>query len=423
MDCSFLEAVYVPGQDVIVTSEPGSGKTGAFIFPIMMYIQRKDRLHYALVLEPTRELAVQVTDQFKRLGHYLGLKVVSLTGGDSLERQAQVLNKLRPHVIVGGVWMNAATFELNTSHLTPMCVATPGRLLHHLTETKNFSMEFLKLLLAVSQVLDEADRILKNSQSKDKLEKILNLLPKERQTLLFSATMPEGLKGMEKLSLRDPVDIRADRLLSPRLEHFFVYGQVVHREYYLAALLEGHFFTQRVLVFCNTWYDTVRLHNLLGTLGFKPLMLHSKMTQAERNKNLNQFKKISHSHLVATDVASRGMDLPEVAAVINFDLPKKEEEYTHRVGRTARAGKTGTAISFVTKENKGYFLHMEKSTLKDQQMKPFKLIMSAKDALKVYKDKVDQAKDLANFVSGTPSHLSPKYEPIGLKYHKILWSQ
>ncbi|UYV62247.1 DDX47 [Cordylochernes scorpioides] len=199
---------------------------------------------------------------------------------------------------------------------------------------------------------------------------------------------------LNRLFLQDFVEIRADTLISPHLEHFYLRCLTEHKEYYLAALLEGPFHRKRVLMFCKTKFSTIRLHRILKTLGFRPLMLHCDMARANRNKNLRKFKEESQSYMVATDVAGRGMDFREVSAVINFDRPNVKEDYTRRVGRTAMAGNTGLAITLLPKSNKVDLGYMVKNKI----LKEFKLGMSEEEFVQVYQERTDNAIRIGNAV-------------------------
>ncbi|RWS15916.1 putative ATP-dependent RNA helicase DDX47-like protein [Dinothrombium tinctorium] len=275
---------------------------------------------YALILTPTRELAFQINDQFKALGSSFGLECAVVVGGMEMMAQAVALAK-KPHIII----------------------ATPGRLVDHLENTKGFTLKTLKFL-----VLDEADRIL-NMDFEKEVDKILKVIPRERNTYLFSATMTKKVQKLQRASLRDPVRIEVSSKYQTveSLQQYYVFIPVKYKDVYLVYILNelsGNSF----MIFCNTCNNTHRTALLLRNLGFTAIPIHGQMGQTKRLGALNKFKAKTRSILIATDVASRGLDIPHVDVVINFDIPTHSKDYIHRVGRTARAGRYGKAITFVT---------------------------------------------------------------------------
>lgn len=221
-------------------------------------------------------------------------------------------------------------------------VATPGRLLDHLESTKGFSLRSLKYL-----VIDEADRML-DVDFRSVIDKILKVLPRERRTYLFSATMSPEVEGLQRASLRDPlrVSISANQSVSTLLQSW-VFIPLVQKDTHLVYLL-NEFAGRSAIVFTRTVNETQRLAILLRALGFGAIPLHGQLSQSNRLGALNKFRAGSRKILVATDVAARGLDIPSVDVVLNYDLPSGSKTYLHRVGRTARAGKSGHAISLVT---------------------------------------------------------------------------
>jgi len=308
------------GRDIIGLAETGSGKTGAFALPILnAWLVTGQRL-FALVLTPTRELAFQIAEQFEALGADLGLKVAVVVGGIDMMTQALSLAK-KPHVIV----------------------ATPGRLLDHLENTKGFNLRTIQFL-----VMDEADRIL-NMDFEAEMDKILKVVPKERRTFLFSATMTKKVAKLQRASLQDPVKVEVSSKYQTvdTLRQHYIFIPLKYKDCYLVYLLNelaGNSF----MIFCATCNNTMRTALFLRNLGFMAVPLHGQMSQAKRLGSLNKFKAKSRSILIATDVASRGLDIPHVDVVINFDVPTHSKDYIHRVGRTARAGRAGVAVTFVT---------------------------------------------------------------------------
>ncbi|TRY79054.1 hypothetical protein DNTS_021005 [Danionella cerebrum] len=299
-----IEAIPVAlqGRDVIALAETGSGKTAAFALPILQsLLASASRLH-SLVLTPTRELAFQIAEQFQALGASIGVSTAVIVGGVDMMSQALILAK-KPHVVI----------------------ATPGRLMDHLENTKGFNLRALKTL-----VMDEADRIL-NLEFESEVDKILKVIPRDRRTYLFSATMTKKVQKLQRAALQDPVKCSVSSKFTT--------------DCYLVSILNelaGNSF----MVFCGTCNNTQRVALMLRSLGITAIPLHGQMNQSKRLGSLNKFKAKSRSVLLATDVASRGLDIPHVDCVINFDIPTHSKDYIHRVGRTARAGRSGKSITF-----------------------------------------------------------------------------
>ncbi|XP_040076352.1 probable ATP-dependent RNA helicase DDX47 [Ixodes scapularis] len=308
------------GKDVIGLAETGSGKTGSFALPILQALLETPQRLFALVLTPTRELAFQISEQFEALGAGIGVKCAVVVGGIDMMTQALTLAK-KPHVVI----------------------ATPGRLVDHLENTKGFSLKALKYL-----VMDEADRIL-NMDFEEEVDKILRVIPRERHTYLYSATMTKKVQKLQRASLKDPVKVEVSSKYQTveKLMQYYLFIPAKFKDVYLVHLLNelaGNSF----MVFCSTCSNTQRTALLLRNLGFTAIPLHGQMGQAKRLGALNKFKSKNRSILIATDVASRGLDIPHVDCVVNFDIPTHSKDYIHRVGRTARAGRSGKAITFVT---------------------------------------------------------------------------
>lgn len=222
-------------------------------------------------------------------------------------------------------------------------IATPGRLVDHLENLKGFNLKAIKYL-----VMDEADRIL-NMDFEVELDKILKVLPKERRTFLFSATMTKKVKKLQRASLKDPVKIEVSNKYQTveQLLQYYIFIPVKYKDVYLVHILNelaGNSF----MIFCSTCNNTVRTALMLRALGMAAIPLHGQMSQNKRLAALNKFKSKNRSILISTDVASRGLDIPHVDVVLNFDIPTHSKDYIHRVGRTARAGRAGKAITFVT---------------------------------------------------------------------------
>jgi len=308
------------GKDVLGIAQTGTGKTLAFGIPLV------ERLNHvkgkALVLLPTRELALQAAETFHRLGHAFNLKSAVLIGGESMFGQIQELRR-HPRIII----------------------ATPGRLIDHLEE-RRVQLSDIKVL-----VLDEADRMLDMGFA-PQLNQILKTVPKERQTLLFSATMPPTILKMASTYMTLPLRIEvapAGSAAKDVEQEIFVLPQESKLSL-LEKLLQEYKGT--VLVFSRTKYGAKKITHILKVMGHRAAEIHSDRSQAQRREALAGFKSGKYRVLVATDIAARGIDVNNIELVVNFDLPDNSEDYVHRIGRTGRAGKTGRAISFVTPQQK-----------------------------------------------------------------------
>ncbi|KFB49192.1 AGAP009808-PA-like protein [Anopheles sinensis] len=308
------------GKDIIGLAETGSGKTGAFAIPILQALLDNPQRYFAIVLTPTRELAFQISEQFEALGATIGIKCCVIVGGMDLVTQAIQLAR-KPHIII----------------------ATPGRLVDHLENTKGFNLKAVRYL-----VMDEADRIL-NMDFEVEVNKILKVIPRERRTFLFSATMTKKVKKLERACLRDPakVEVSSKYQTVEKLLQYYIFIPAKYKDVYLVHILNelaGNSF----MIFCSTCNNTVRTALVLRALGLAAVPLHGQMSQNKRLAALNKFKSQSRQILISTDVASRGLDIPHVDVVLNLDIPMHSKDYIHRVGRTARAGRAGQAITFVT---------------------------------------------------------------------------
>jgi len=308
------------GKDIIGLAETGSGKTAAFAVPILQALLENPQRYFALVLTPTRELAFQISEQFEALGSTISVKCAVIVGGMDMMSQSLILAK-KPHILI----------------------ATPGRLVDHLENTKGFNLRSLKFL-----VMDEADRIL-NMDFEVEVDKILRVIPRERRTLLFSATMTKKVQKLQRASLRNPVKVEVSTKYQTveKLQQYYLFIPTKFKDVYLVHILNelaGNSF----MIFCGTCNNTVRTALLLRHLGFMAVPLHGQMSQNKRLAALTKFKAKNRSILISTDVASRGLDIPHVDVVINFDIPTHSKDYIHRVGRTARAGRSGRSITFVT---------------------------------------------------------------------------
>nr|XP_033330409.1 probable ATP-dependent RNA helicase DDX47 isoform X2 [Megalopta genalis] len=265
------------GKDIIGLAETGSGKTAAFALPILQSLLENPQRYFALILTPTRELAFQISEQFEALGSSIGVKCAVIVGGMDMMSQALLLAK-KPHVLI----------------------ATPGRLVDHLENTKGFNLRSLKFL-----VMDEADRIL-NMDFEVEVDKILRVIPKERRTLLFSATMTKKVQKLQRASLQNPVKVEVSTKYQTveKLQQYYVFIPVKFKDVYLVHILNelaGNSF----MIFCGTCNNTVRTALLLRNLGFTAVPLHGQMSQNKRIAALTKFKAKNRSILISTDVASR----------------------------------------------------------------------------------------------------------------------
>lgn len=308
------------GRDLIGLAQTGSGKTAAFGIPILQALLEKPQPLFACVLSPTRELAIQISEQFEALGSGIGVKCVVVVGGVDMMAQAIALAK-RPHILVG----------------------TPGRLLDHLSNTKGFNLRALKYL-----VLDEADRLL-NMDFEQEIDEILKVIPRERKTYLFSATMTNKVAKLQRACLKNPAKVEVSSKYSTvdTLKQNYLFIPAKHKDCYLVFLL-NEMSGSTTMVFTRTCESTRRIALILRNLGLDAIPISGQMSQPKRIGALNKFKAGERNILICTDVASRGLDIPSVDMVINYDIPTNSKDYIHRVGRTARAGRSGLAVSLVT---------------------------------------------------------------------------
>lgn len=287
---------------------------------------------FGLVLAPTRELAAQIGQAFEAIGSLISLRCAVIVGGLDMVPQSIALGK-KPHVIV----------------------ATPGRLVDHLEKTKGFSLRTLKYL-----VMDEADRLL-DMDFGPSIDKILKFVPRERRTYLFSATMSSKVESLQRASLRDPVRVSISaskyQTVSTLLQHYLFIPHARKDTYliYLVNEVAG----KSTIIFTRTVWETQRIAILLRTLGFGAIPLHGQLSQSARLGALNKFRAGTRDILVATDVAARGLDIPKVDVVLNLDVPQDSKTYIHRVGRTARAGKSGIAVTITTQYDLEYYQRIE----------------------------------------------------------------
>lgn len=304
------------GKDIIAQAKTGSGKTVSFSLPIILKLNVKQFRIQSLVLAPTRELASQVAQELRKLARYKhNVKILELCGGVPYRPQVNSLFH-GAHILVG----------------------TPGRILKHLKEG-NIKFDDLNTL-----VLDEADKMLDMGFLED-MSEIISYLPKQRQTLLFSATFEENIQSISKDIMRNPVSIKVDSLHNENIINEKYYKVENENKTPLISTLISTFKPESILIFCNMKIKCDEVADDLYDLGFDVLTLHSDLDQKQRDEVLLMFSNKSYPILIATDVASRGLDIDDISLVINYDLANDEKVHTHRIGRTARAGKKGMAIT------------------------------------------------------------------------------
>lgn len=308
------------GVDINAIAPTGTGKTCAFGIPMLEYIQLNDPSVQEVVLAPTRELALQIGDELTRLAKYIkGCRIAVLYGGQPIPKQLAAL-KRKPQIVV----------------------ATPGRLLDHMNRGN------IRLNAVHTMVLDEADEMLNMGFVKD-VTRIIEATPKERQLVLFSATMHQDVLTIAWKYQNDPVEItiEATKEDRPQIAQYVIATEQPRKIDHLLYLLDADVY-QRVMIFCNTKFMTDRLTSQLKKEGYSAECLHGDIPQSKRNAVMSDFRKGKFPILVSTDVAARGIDVDDVEAVINFDLPEENEYYLHRIGRTGRAHKHGVSFSLVT---------------------------------------------------------------------------
>jgi len=301
-------------RDLIAQAKTGSGKTLAFLIPLILKLDDAKHFPQALIIAPTRELCEQIAGETNKLARYQkDVKVITLYGGTSLTRQVASLEK-GADILIG----------------------TPGRLLDH------FSRETIHLEEIHTLILDEADRMLDMGFADDIL-KLSSNLPKKRQSILFSATYPENIDKLTKIILNNPQEVKIATQEKEVAIEEFVY-KVEEKEKALLSTLK-HFQPQLALIFCNTKVKTTEVSEMLTNKGFDVATMNGDLEQYERQEMLLQFSNGSLPVLVATDLAARGLDIEGIELVINYDTPMKREDYTHRIGRTGRADKSGLAVT------------------------------------------------------------------------------
>ena len=357
------------GRDILGSAVTGSGKTAAFMIPILERLCYRDRgkggaACRVLILCPTRELAVQCENVGKALAEKGGLDV-------------------RFALLVGGLSLNAQAHTLRT--LPDILIATPGRLIDHLTNTPSFTLSALDVL-----VIDEADRMLEAGFN-DELEEIIKACPRSRQTMLFSATMTDSVDELVKLSLDKPIRVFVDpkrNTASGLTQEFVRIRSDDSRSPSLLALCTRTI-RDRCIIFFRSKALAHQMRVVFGLFGLKAAELHGNLTQEQRLQALNEFKLGRVDYLLATDLASRGLDIKGVETVINYDMPGQLAQYTHRVGRTARAGRKGRSISLVGEADR----KMLKLAIKQSEADQIRHRIIPADAISAMSEKLDDIKE------------------------------
>ena len=320
----------IEGSDILASAETGSGKTASYLIPLINKISKEGKVS-GLILTPTRELAQQVSEVCNSLlGYKSNINLALIVGGSSMQNQLVQLKK-RPKIIIG----------------------TPGRI-NDLLEKKSLILKYFNYF-----VLDEADRML-DMGFQDQVEKIIQYLPIKRQSLLFSATLPKEIIKLSSKYLKNPirVNVKENKVIKTQIKQKVLntktemkYDQLVDE----ISLRKGS-----ILIFVRTKYSTEKLKKRLKKDTVKSLALHGDLRQNKRSRILKDFRDDKFRILIATDIASRGLDVPHIEHVINYDLPQVPEDFIHRIGRTARAGSVGEAVSFVTPNDKRMWKSIEK---------------------------------------------------------------
>jgi ATP-dependent RNA helicase DeaD len=357
---STVQAKTIPlmmsGADVNAIAPTGTGKTCAFGIPMLEYVQLNEPEVQEVVLAPTRELALQIGDELTKLAKYIkGCRIAVLYGGQPIPKQLAAL-KRKPQILV----------------------ATPGRLLDHMNRGN------VHLNAVHTMVLDEADEMLNMGFVKD-VTRIIEATPDERQMVLFSATTNQDVLTIAWKYQHDPIEVtvEATKQDRPQIAQYVISTEQNKKIDHLLYLLDADVY-QRVMIFCNTKFMTDRLTERLKKEGYQAECIHGDVKQSQRNVVMNDFRRGKFPILIATDVAARGIDVDDVEAVINFDLPAENEYYLHRIGRTGRAHKHGVSFSLVTFQEsvrmdeilkymiaKPLPLHFEDGILRNEDGAPF----------------------------------------------------
>lgn len=367
-------------KNVIVSAQTGTGKTAAFALPIIQLLfdrqdaEKGEKKIKSLIITPTRELAIQILENFKSFSKYSNLRATAVFGGVSLEPQKEILAK--------GI---------------DILIATPGRLID-LQMQGNIDLSAIEIF-----VLDEADLMLDMGFIND-VKKIERFCPKQKQTLLFSATMPEKIVDLAKKVIKSPViiEINPEETTAKNIGQLLYYLPKKNKTDLCLNLLKNTI-NGKIIIFRRTKFGVDKLEESLIKNGYKVASIHGDKTQGVRNKAIEDFKNKTVHILIATDVASRGIDITNVDAIINFDIPNVPETYVHRIGRTGRAGKSGIAFSFCSPDENAYIKLIE--TLIE---KPIKIITDHLYIISKPKQKRTQENTVSKHKKGRKSEASKK---------------
>lgn len=376
------------GRDLIGQAQTGTGKTAAFGIPIIQRIDVKETNISALVLAPTRELAIQVADEISKLARFKGVRSLPIYGGQDISRQIRALRQ-KPHIIIG----------------------TPGRLLDHINR-RTIKLDDVKTV-----VLDEADEMLDMGFMED-IQKILSLVPEERHTMLFSATMPPNIQRLAKQFLKNPehISVVSKQMTAPLISQSYI--EVHERQKFdaLTRLLDMES-PELAIIFGRTKRRVDELSEGLAKRGYAADGLHGDLSQNQRDAVMRKFRDNSIDVLVATDVAARGIDVTGVSHVINFDLPQDPESYVHRIGRTGRAGKEGVAWTFVTAREIDHLRMIERMTKQRIAKKPLPSIAEAIEGKqRIIAERIIEVleDDKLTHFKGISMHLLEQYDSVNL---------
>ncbi|MCU4176846.1 DEAD/DEAH box helicase [Carboxylicivirga sp. N1Y90] len=322
------------GEDVLAIAQTGTGKSAAFVIPVLHMLQKKKRSHAdgvrCIVMVPTHELAIQITDVFKQIGKHTSLKFTAIYGGTEQDTQIEQLKKG-----------------------TDVLIATPGRVFDFVNQGH------LKIYNAEMLILDEADHMLALGFIKD-IEDLIKYLPKQRQTLFFSATIDAKIKKLAYSLVRRPIRIQISpkNPVAKNIEHSLAFIKMDDKRFFLERVVNSHP-ENKILVFVRTKVRAERVKKAMERVDIESVTIHSDKSQKERSEAMESFKSGKIKVLIATDVSARGIDIPNVEYVVNYDIPEVPENYVHRVGRTGRAKNKGYAISFCSDEEKELLTQIE----------------------------------------------------------------
>lgn len=333
--------ITIKGRDIIGQAQTGTGKTAAFGIPLIQKMKTEHRAIQGLVVTPTRELAIQVAEEINKIGQYEGVRALPIYGGQDISHQIRAL-KSWPQIIVG----------------------TPGRLMDHMRR------KTIRLRQVSMVILDEADEML-NMGFIDDIKAILNEVPSERQTLLFSATMPRPIRDLSEQFMDNPayISIKKKEVTAPDTEQLYVEVQDKQKFDILCRFIDIQ--TPKLsIVFCRTKKRVDEVSEALAIRGYFAEGIHGDLSQSKRDTVIRHFREGNTEILVATDVAARGLDISNVTHVFNFDVPQDPESYVHRIGRTGRAGRSGLAITFVTPREIGQLKQIEQIIKRRIDRKP-----------------------------------------------------